>query len=91
MQATRICETCTFKTSSTSAYCDVCFFNKHPGLDNLSQAEAAAIGDGRGAGGGGGAKAWTLTAAKKQEGWNHRHVADDRTKILLWACVMTAR
>ncbi|CAM9991087.1 unnamed protein product, partial [Ectocarpus sp. 12 AP-2014] len=41
--ATRICETCTFKTSTTSGYCDVCFFNKHPGLDNLSKAEAAAI------------------------------------------------
>ncbi|CAM9276018.1 unnamed protein product [Ectocarpus sp. 12 AP-2014] len=87
--ATRICETCTFKTSTTSAYCDVCFFNKHPGLDNLSKAEAAAIEEGRGGGGGGGAKAWSLTAAKKQEGWNHRHVTDGIANIPWTPLVVT--
>lgn len=71
-QATRVCETCTFKNSSTCAYCDVCFFNRHPGLDILSKAEADAV---RGGGGRGvGAKAWALSAAKKQDGWNHRRV-----------------
>lgn len=71
-QATRICETCTFKTSSTCAYCDVCFFNRHPGLDIISRAEASTAGEG--GDGGRGAKAWALTAAKKQDGWNHRRV-----------------
>ena len=66
-KATRICETCTFKTSSTCAYCDVCFFNRHPGLDVISKAEASTVDEG-----GRGAKAWALTAAKKQDGWNHR-------------------
>eukprot|EP00752_Nemacystus_decipiens_P002143 g2042.t1 len=71
--ATRVCETCTFKTSSTCAYCDVCFFNRHPGLDILSKAEASTAGEGGGRGGGGGAaKAWAVTAARKQDGWNHR-------------------
>ncbi|CAB1111112.1 unnamed protein product [Ectocarpus sp. CCAP 1310/34] len=86
--ATRICETCTFKVSTTSAYCDVCFFNKHPGLDNLSKAEAAAIEEGRGGGGVGRAKAWSLTAAKKQEGWTPLVVTcvECRRYAARWLC-----
>lgn len=76
-KASRLCETCTFKINSTCAYCDVCFFNRHPGLDDLSKAEATAIGEGRGGAvrrGRGGARAWTLSAANKEVGWNHRQV-----------------
>lgn len=81
MQASRVCESCSFKESSTRAYCDVCFFNHHPGLDDLSKAEAATTGVGGEAGAGGGAggeaKAWTLSLAGKQHGWDHRRVKSD--------------
>ncbi|CAN0081825.1 unnamed protein product [Scytosiphon promiscuus] len=70
--ASRLCETCTFKTSSTCAYCDVCFFNRHPGLDHLSRAETATVGGGGERRIGGAATEWALSTINKKDGWNHR-------------------
>lgn len=58
-QGSRLCETCTFKTSSTCAYCDVCFFACHPGLDPISNVGA-------------GATKWSSTTVNREAGWNHR-------------------
>ncbi|CAM9227337.1 unnamed protein product, partial [Laminaria digitata] len=55
----RLCETCTFKTSSTCAYCDVCFFACHPGLDPTKTLGA-------------GATKWSSTTVNREAGWNHR-------------------
>ncbi|CAN0094235.1 unnamed protein product, partial [Sphacelaria rigidula] len=67
----RLCETCTTKNSTTCAYCDVCFFNRHAGLDPLLKDEVRSLGEVAGGGGAGGNIAFAA-AGSRLEGWNHR-------------------